>query len=302
VESLLRRLLEVIGSAFGQFSRREKLLLLAGTILSYAAFWYAGNVFRIPVYAHFSSSLLQQSTHVTTLLVTGIVYLVSMAVALLIAGRVGSDAGLFCTSLGLAALSIRGGAMRFTLQAANNQNVWLMLFWELLILGGFVIGGFVLEKLLGKSSLVRDEPLPQTPSPINDLGRKTIALAANVLLMAMFLWLFAASDRKGQCILAVAISSFLATVMTYAVLPVHPSYWYWPATFIVGAIGYLFAYSGNAVGWQIGQIQGGWTVALARPLPLDYASVGVAASLFAYWAGRRWESHLELDTVPEGAG
>ena len=36
---------------------------------------------------------------------------------------------------------------------------------------------------------------------------------------------------------------------------------------------------------------------LGRPLPVDYASVGVAGSLLGYWTSRRW--HHEKDHDPE---
>ena len=48
----------------------------------------------------------------------------------------------------------------------------------------------------------------------------------------------------------------------------------------------------------VGDVRG-YAPALARPLPLDYASAGVAGSLLGYWTGRRWQKHRELEEEEE---
>jgi hypothetical protein len=50
-------------------------------------------------------------------------------------------------------------------------------------------------------------------------------------------------------------------------------------------VGYLIAFFGND-GGTAGDLHG-WAAALARPTPLDYASVGTAAALLGHWSNRR---------------
>jgi len=51
-------------------------------------------------------------------------------------------------------------------------------------------------------------------------------------------------------------------------------------------IGYVSCYF-RPDGIEVGRTSG-YFAALARPLPLDYASVGVAGSLMGYWISSRW--------------
>jgi hypothetical protein len=59
-------------------------------------------------------------------------------------------------------------------------------------------------------------------------------------------------------------------------------------------MGYLFAYWGNGP-WTIGEIHG-YDPALARPLPLDYASAGPLGAILGYWTSRRWHMMREIES------
>jgi hypothetical protein len=68
--------------------------------------------------------------------------------------------------------------------------------------------------------------------------------------------------------------------------------------------GYLFAWISPPAGVEFGRPGygtggGGFLVALARPLPLDYASVGTAGALLGYWMRRK--SLHERDTLAAAA-
>src|SRR5439155_1505199 len=89
----------------------------------------------------------------------------------------------------------------------------------------------------------------------------------------------AQTDKKAQVIWSVAISAWLAALGAHSLVPSRPSAWFWTTPLIVGVIGYLLAWMG---GNQLpGGEVGGLLPALARPLPVDYASAGV-------WARRRY--------------
>src|SRR5215204_4462848 len=92
----------------------NRILLGVATAISFAMFWFVGSWFNIPINRGFNASLLTQPSGVTTIVIVALAILVSIVVCTLVAGSVRSDAGLFCTALGLMALSVRGGPMRYT--------------------------------------------------------------------------------------------------------------------------------------------------------------------------------------------
>ena len=51
---------------------------------------------------------------------------------------------------------------------------------------------------------------------------------------------------------------------------------------LTGVIGYALAAMGQVSNLNIG-LPTGTVAALARPLPLDYASVGIAGAILGYW-------------------
>jgi hypothetical protein len=101
--------------------------------------------------------------------------------------------------------------------------------------------------------------------------------------------LFAQSEDKKQVLAAVGIGSFCGAFFPYWKPGARPSVWYWPGPLIVGILGYVFAYvTIPREALFIGRpgLAGGFLAALARPLPLDYASIGTAGALIGYWMRR----------------
>ena len=45
---------------------------------------------------------------------------------------------------------------------------------------------------------------------------------------------------------------------------------------------------------------GGILPALARPLPLDYATAGTAGALMGYWTSRKWQHEHEAEPHTTG--
>jgi hypothetical protein len=119
--------------------------------------------------------------------------------------------------------------------------------------------------------------------------------------MAVLVALLARTDEKKQVLAAVALGSFLATLLAYSVAPVRPATWFWIGPVVVGAFGYVaasFAWrNASPVEWKTG-MGGGILGALARPLPLDYASLGTAGALLGYWISRQWQRAKELERTP----
>jgi len=97
---------------------------------------------------------------------------------------------------------------------------------------------------------------------------------------------------------AVFVASLLATLLAYSFAPVRPSVWFWMGPLVVGVIGYASGYvnwgRGGPSLWKAG-LASGFFAPLARPLPLDYASLGPAGAILGYWVSRGWQRAKELE-------
>src|SRR4051794_11611137 len=114
--------------------QRARLRLVVAGLVCFALFWFAGATFRIPVHPRYEASLLLQSGTVMDLIVIAVLLPVGVCVGSLIAGTIRFDAGLFAATLGLSALSLRGGPMRYVLQGAATPSIYLVLVTELILL------------------------------------------------------------------------------------------------------------------------------------------------------------------------
>jgi hypothetical protein len=279
--------------------QRNRLLLTLAATAGCLLFWFAGAWFRIPRHQGFEMSLALQPSAAADLLLVGVVTLAATAVGTVLAGSIRFDAGLFSAAIGLAALSCRGGPMRYVTQAAGGRGVFLAMALELLVLGALLgLAWFGLWLLYRRGRLsgdalrdgLRDEP--------HDLGERIYALLVQAAVMSVIVLLLARTDDKKQVLAAVGVASFGATLMSYAFSPVRPSVWYWAGPILVGVVGYITAYlsagSMESVGWKSGA-GAGTLAALARPLPLDYASLGTAGAILGYWTSRQWQRAKELE-------
>ncbi|MGH7177610.1 MAG: hypothetical protein ACREJC_09540 [Tepidisphaeraceae bacterium] len=275
---------------------RTRVLLAAGAGASFACFWLGGGWLDIPQNRGYSISLLQQPSPVLALLVTAIVFIACTALSSLIAGSVRFEAGLFCAAVGLSALSLRGGPLRYVLFDADKPVVFWRLAIELTLL--FTILGLawvVLERLADADWLSRGDDLVEEDEPID---QKILGTATQICAMATLMLILCRSDAKNQALASVFVSSWLATLLAGTAAPTRPSTWYWIGPMFVGLIGYVWC-AMRPDGWMIGQTQS-YLGALARPLPLDYASLGTSGSILGYWMSRKWVQSRR-ETEPENA-
>jgi hypothetical protein len=207
-----------------------------------------------------------------------------------IAGAVHFEAGLFTAAVGLTAVSVHGGTMLTTLQrTSGGQGVFFTLAFELLILGIIAGLGWVILWQLGRAGFVHlaDEHLRQEPLEDQDnfMLAGLTATAAQVVVSALTLMVLCRSEQKNQALASMVAASFLGTVAAYKFAPARPSFWYWSGPILVGIIGYLIEGMASDPGVALG-IPSATFSALVNPLPVDYASAGVAASIFGYWIMR----------------
>jgi len=279
--------------------QRNRLLLTIAATLACLLFWFAGRWFHIPEHPGYEASLALQPNPAGALLLTGLTLLVATAVGTVIAGSIRFDAGLFAGAVGLAALSSRGGPMRSVTQAAAGRGVFAAMAVELVVLGALLgLAWFGLWLLYRRGRLLGDALRDGLRDQPHAPGERVFAALVQAVVMAALVLLLARTDEKKQVLAAVTIASFAATLVAYAVSPVRPSVWYWAGPVTVGVAGYLAAYAGwdavAPVAWKSGA-GGGLLAPLARPLPLDYASLGTAGAVAGYWTSRQWQRAKELE-------
>ncbi len=269
---------------------RARLLLLIGTLISGAMFWWLGDAFHFP--ASLSASLMQQPSIGPLLVTFAVVFFAATLVGTIIAGTVRFDAGILCACLGMTIISIRAGTMRDVLFRASDRNVFWMLAVEVALLGFIIWCGWQLQWMFfRKGWLKEDSDRDGVIASDDEMNQKAMALAAQVVVTIVLMLLLAQSDQKRQVLGAIAISSYVGTIAAYFAAPTQPSVWYWIGPIIVAVVGYTATMIAPA-GWEIGDPRGP-LANLARPLPIDYASVGTAASILGYWMSRRWQRARE---------
>jgi hypothetical protein len=287
---------------------RAKWILTAACAAAAALFWLAGRSFGIPRHPDFDASLALQPRPAAVLLLTGFLLWVCVAICTAMTSRVRLDAGLFAACVGLAALSVRGGPMRFEFQRAiengSGRGIFVALGAELVILYGFLaLAWYGLWALHVRGSLEGDALRDGLADREHAIGERMTAAAAQFAAMFLLMLLLARADDKKQVLAAVFLSSFLATLLAFTFAPVRPSTWFWAGPLAVGLIGYAWNYlNWGRGGWSVWKagLGAGMLAPLGRPLPLDYASLGPAGAILGYWISRGWERAKEAETETAG--
>lgn len=269
---------------------QSRTFLLLACVVACALFAWAGGLFGISRERGFDGSLLMSPGPMGNLLVTGVLTFAAVTIGTLVAGFVRPDAGLFAAAVGLTALSVRGGEIPDVLHDAGGRSVFLVLALELVLLYAFLGAAWWMLFTLQRKGRLHPDPVRDGLADV-DLPENAgwSALMTHVLIMATAVVLIARSEDKKQVLAAVGLGSFLAAFFPYWHHAARPSAWYWSGPLAVGLAGYLLAYFIPPAGWEIGRpgYPAGFLAALARPLPLDYASLGTAGALLGYWMRRR---------------
>ena len=189
--------------------------------------------------------------------------------------------------------------MRFVLFGATSPAVYLLLALELAVLFAIAAGGWLLlRRLLAAGGLHDDPPTPDEAD--EPLDQKLLATAAHAMVMIVLMMLLSQSDTKAQALASVGLSSYLASLAAHHFVPTRPSAWFWAGPLLVGLIGYISQYIAPG-DWMIGDARG-FFGSLARPLPLDYASLGTAGAILGYWTSRQWQqARVEITPAAEAA-
>ena len=249
--------------------QRNRLLLIAAAALSYALFWCAGRWLDVPRHPDFEASLALQPRPAAVLLAVGCVIGVCVAVSTAVTSTVRLDAGLFAACVGLMALSVRGGPMRYVFQAARGRDVFLSMALELIVLYAFLaLAWLALWMLQRGGTLAGDALRDGLADQEHTHGERLSALALQTATTAALMMFFARSDDKKQVLAAIWVSSFVATLLAYTFTPVRPSVWFWAGPLFVGIAGYVSGYMNWGRGgpslWKAG-LGAGPLAPLGRP-------------------------------------
>jgi len=263
--------------------------LIAAVAINCAIITLGSRAFALPSLPGFDGSILHQPSPITAFATIAILLLVATLVGTIVAGAVRFEAGLFAALLSLVVISFRCGTMQSVLlEAGGNESVYISLTLELVIFAAIIFGLWMLLWLLGKANTASDIPPADFDRSENTPIDCLTGIVTQIVATGVFMMFLCQSEAKNQSLASVAIASFLATFIAYKYAPVRPSIWYWSGPLIVGLLGYILAAMGQDSNLAIGSPSGTFA-ALARPLPIDYASVGPAGAILAYWMLRKKE-------------
>jgi len=272
--------------------------LLAGLVCFIGMTIFA-VVAGIPPLSRFDGSLLSHNP-AAGLFVVIIGLLVCSLLGTFLAGGVRFDAGLFAATAGLAALSLRGGSIENVIyEGGGASSIYFTLALETAILAALVAGVWAMLLAMGRSPVFGLTLLPDASGETSEKPAPTLndclsAAFINAMAFAFLMLLLCRSDAKYQCLAAVGMASIISAFGVHNMFSVRPSWIFWYGPLAVGIIGYLIAGCSNCPGIEIGHPVGMFA-ALARPLPLDYASVGVAGSIMGYWMSRHADKTEETE-------
>jgi hypothetical protein len=198
---------------------------------------------------------------------------------------------------GLVAWSIRGGPIHQVIFYSTSKSIFIRLALENLLLGGIVAALWnffwvrrpltaadapivALPPTQSKKSTSKSEEQPSLPMAL---------VAQAVTMAAILLILLNQTDAKKQALACVFIASFSGTCVAESYFADrHAARWYWLGPVLVGMAGYLIAFF-SFPNWDGGNrlLETVSFAALARPLPLDYASAGMFGALIGYWMSQK---------------
>lgn len=205
------------------------------------------------------------------------------------------DAGIFCAFLSVAWLSTQGASLREALLAYGSPKTYLLLAGECCTLGGIAVAVIGVFDALTSDWRIDDDLVDEFTASDNTMPAKILAFLLTLVLYMVLLMILAQTDRKAQVIAATLAGGFLSTIIAHFILPVKPSNWYFAAPLVGGVIGNLLVYTIDPSGWELG-LSRSWASPLARALPIDHFSCGIAGSILGYWASRRTQVEANEDT------
>jgi hypothetical protein len=276
--------------------RVTQAVVLIASAICFWMFWIVGEWIDFPVEYKHSGSVLYQHNGVLKLIVFWVLLIAVTVAGTLLTSWRWFLAGLFSACLGSSAWAIRGGTLRYVLFTASSPSVFLVLAIEqILLVGGVAALWLVLWQLQESQRSLLAEQRPKIEEETTP-GDPIFAITTQALAMGILVLLLAATDMAKQVNLSVFIAAAAATALAQSLQKGDKlGKWYWAGPILVGLIGYVGCYFSSR-GWDIGQ-PSGTLGPLARPLPMCYASFGMAGALFGYWTSESTLTVLAITSL-----
>jgi hypothetical protein len=274
---------------------RPKLILGLGVVIVGALLVWMGRILHIPTFPGRAGSLLQQDSWTVAIVFAWAMLVGGTLIASTFASRWHYEGGLVCACLGLAILSWQLGPMRFALFGSSGPKVFWLFIVETVLLGaGVALAWWMVQRAMHAGVLPKEYQVDSREAESDD--ERFIAMAAQIIIMLLLMLLLGQTDAKLQTLASVGGSAYVAALAAHQFFPVRPSIYFWIGPLVLGIFGYFLQTLGSPL-WLIGDVSG-FFAPLARPLPIDYASVGVAGSILGYWSSQNWhrgKAELSVD-------
>jgi len=264
-------------------------------------------------------SVLSSNGGALILVEAAVLAAVCAAVCTVIAGRYAVDVGIFAASLGLTAVSLRGGTTAYLLLYGTGRDGGVLPAGVLAIrfavasLGWFVVvmvAAYVCHVVLklcfpatlrgnaegGPAELMLTTPVSDVPSfnfgegrvlpkhtPVSD-GLLHTACVGGIGLMAFRVLMASSAHRAihhGQACFVVAASIWLGCYLAHRIVPVRSSLWALVGVCVTAVVGYLWAAITSGAGAFPPAIP---QSPFMRVLPIQFIGAGAAMAVFMQWS------------------
>jgi hypothetical protein len=268
--------------------QKARTLLGAGSIAAFLIFWWAASGLRILPHPGTEALLIDGFEPVRGYVLTAVVFAACTLLGTALSGRVRYDGGVACACIGLAALAWKAAPAGAAIRRTGSVSSFTMFALELLLLAALIAAVWIILQQMSRQGRLGLRPDPERDGLVvkpEPLDQKFLALAIHVFTMVLVLLVLARSDERKQVMVAVLVAGFVGSLIAHRFIPAQPGAWFYGGPILCGLVGYLWAAVG-ASGAELGVVSGA-LAPVARPLPLDYASLGVAGAMIGYWHSRR---------------
>ena len=275
----------------------HKLALWASWALAAGIFLSLGWMAMAPEDPYGAVTLLLRSTATSIWIQAAGLAMVTSAISTVLVGRTLPYAGPFAAAFGLAVVSLRGRTSESLLIIARTSEmgtsslamrmVFEAMAWVGIMVLAFLISAFIAKWCFPYPAATRVEAVPgvkQVPAAA------FVAVALGIGLLAFNILGAGMNSREirhTQVLFVVGASIWLGCYFAYRVVPVRGIVWY-VATVLFMVLGsYLWAsLKGDSPNLPVSLPPSNYL----RVLPIQFVSVGIAASIAAYWSNLHHEN------------
>lgn len=270
----------------------------AALIVAGAIFCTLGRSAFQPIDPRGPLMLLATDHRARTLVAMGLLAVVSAVLGVIVAGRNAATIGPLCVAVGLAAMNWRGAPAEFIggyLTGDPAAPAWPsggMTFELWLWLGLIALGSIIGRWSAGRLS--RRDPRPvarrDSTAPLPALGGAVAAAIIAFVLIRLLGGERVDAVLKQQVYFSVAVACFVAAYLVERL--VRPALWWWPilAVGLLGSAAYLLLSPGTLPETETWGTLRALTAGPTRPLPIEYAALGMVGCLLGVDAARSPES------------